>query len=57
MQTLKQLHGNNGCGELGDILISMLDDLLTMEISCVHSVWDTFLRRASKQVHMHQTSK
>jgi hypothetical protein len=59
-QTMTQhadLHDNNGYGKLGDILTSMIDDLLMMEISWVHSVWEAFLGKASKQVHMHETSR
>jgi hypothetical protein len=41
--------GDKGYGKRGDILISMLDDLLMVDISCVHPAGETMRGKASKQ--------
>jgi hypothetical protein len=45
----QKICGEKGYGKRGDGLISMLDDLLMVDISCVHTAGATMRAKASKQ--------
>jgi hypothetical protein len=49
--------GDKGYGKRGDILISMLDDLLMVDISCVHPAGETMRGKASKQAGAAATAR
>ena len=41
--------GDKGYGKRGDVLISMLDDLLMVDVSCIHPAGQKACKKASEQ--------